>query len=77
MMLNQYSFVMVVVLIVIGAVVWATQQGWGQSQVLVVAGVVVLSVLIAVLMQRQATESALPEVLRQGKPVLVEYYSDY
>jgi low affinity Fe/Cu permease len=77
MMLNQYSFVMVVVLIVIGAVVWATLQGWGQSQVLVVAGVVVLSVLIAVLMQRQATESALPEVLRQGKPVLVEYYSDY
>lgn len=77
MMLNQYSFVMVVLLVVLGSVIWATQQGWGQAQVLVVAGVVVLSVVVAVLTHRQATDGDLPQVLRQGKPVLVEYYSDY
>ena len=77
MMLNQYSFVMVVGLLVVGAVVWAAQRGWGQSQVLVVAGVVVASVIVAVVTHRQATQTALPDVLQQGKPVLVEYYSDY
>lgn len=77
MMLNQYSFVMVVVLMVGAAVVWAARHGWGQLQLFVVVGVVVVSVVVAVLTQRQATQSTLPEVLRQGKPVLVEYYSDY
>lgn len=77
MIVNQYSFVFVVVVLLSGAIIWAHQSGWALGRVLMVCAVLLATVLVLILTHREASSGAVPELLSEGKVVLVEYYSDY
>lgn len=77
MIVNQYSFVFVVVVLLGGTTIWAYQSNWQLSRLLVVAGVLVATLVVMLVSHRTASQGAIPNALSGDKIVLVEYYSDY
>lgn len=77
MIVNQYSFAIVAVVLLGGATLWAYYGAWELGRVLVVVGLVIATAVVAFTSQRTASEGAMPDILGEGKVVLVEYYSDY
>jgi hypothetical protein len=76
MFVNQNSLLLLLLIVLGGTVWWANQSGWTIVQFVVLAVVVLGFVAMGVYARRTAT-SDIPTILKGGKPVLVEYYSEY
>jgi hypothetical protein len=77
MILNQYSFLLVAIMCLAGALAWAYHGSWQLSR-LVLVGLVAAGIGgVLVWSQRSATSASMPAVFAQNKLVLVEYYSDF
>ncbi len=76
MFVNQNSLLVLLVLVLGGMVWWANQTGWTLIQIAVVVAVVFGFVAMGVYAKRTATNN-IPAILKAGKPVLVEYYSEF
>lgn len=76
MFVNQNSLIILLVLVLGGTVWWANTAGWSLVQIAVVALVVIGFVAMGMYAQRNATADV-PAILKAGKPVLVEYYSEF
>jgi hypothetical protein len=76
MFINQNSFLILAALMLAGTSWWAYQGAWAPVRILVL-GVMTVVIVVAALWARRAPTADIPEILRGGKPVLVEYYSDF
>lgn len=76
MFVNQNSLIIMLVLVLGGALWWANSAGWTTVQLAVIAVVIFGFVAMGVYAQRNATADV-PAILKAGKPVLVEYYSEF
>lgn len=76
MFVNQNSLIIMLVLVLGGTLWWANSAGWTAVQLAVIAVVIFGFVAMGVYAQRNATADV-PAILKAGKPVLVEYYSEF
>ena len=76
MFVNQNSLIIMLVLVLGGTLWWANSAGWTMVQLAVIAVVIFGFVAMGVYTQRNATADV-PAILKAGKPVLVEYYSEF
>ena len=76
MFVNQNSLIIMLVLVLGGTLWWANSAGWTMVQFAVIAVVIFGFVAMGVYAQRNATADV-PAILKAGKPVLVEYYSEF
>lgn len=76
MFINQNSFIVLALMVLVGASWWAYQGAWVPAR-LVVLSVLVVVVVSTALWARRTPTAEVPNVLKGGQPVLVEYYSDF
>jgi TctA family transporter len=76
MFVNQNSLIIMLVLVLGGTLWWANSAGWTMVQLAVIAVVIFGFVAMGVYAQRNATADV-PAILKAGKPILVEYYSEF
>jgi hypothetical protein len=76
MFINQNSFIVFALMALVGASWWAYQGAWAPVRVAVL-GVLVIVVVTTALWARRTPTAEVPNMLKGGQPVLVEYYSDF
>lgn len=76
MFINQNSFMLLALMVLIGASWWAYQGAWAPIR-LAVLGVLVVLALSTAIWARRTPTAEVPNALKGGQPVLVEYYSDF
>ncbi len=76
MFINQNSFIVFALMVLVGASWWAYQGTWAPARIAVL-GVLVIVVLTTALWARRTPTAEVPSMLKGGQPVLVEYYSDF
>jgi hypothetical protein len=76
MFVNQNSLILMLILVLGGTVWWANQSGWTTIPIAVIALVVIGFAAMGIYGRRSATAD-IPTILKGGKPVLVEYYSEF
>jgi hypothetical protein len=76
MFVNQNSLILMLILFLGGTVWWANQSGWNTIQIVTIAAVLLGFAAMGIYARRTATAD-IPTILKGGKPVLVEYYSEY
>ena len=77
MFVNQYSYVLVAIALLIGSILWANAGAWQLWRVGVLLVVVIGLGVLAFASQRTATTESMHVAFQDHKIVLVEYYSDY
>ncbi|MEY3991126.1 MAG: hypothetical protein RI985_2207 [Chloroflexota bacterium] len=76
MFINQNSFIVFALMALVGASWWAYQGAWAPVRIAVL-GVLVIVVVTTALWARRTPTAEVPNMLKGGQPVLVEYYSDF
>ncbi|MFZ9858660.1 MAG: hypothetical protein ACO3F2_10085 [Roseiflexaceae bacterium] len=76
MFINQNSFVVMALMAIAGVSWWAYQGAWAPVRITVL-GVLVILVLTTAMWTRRTPTAEIPNMLKGGQPVLVEYYSDF
>lgn len=76
MFVNQNSLFLLSIIVLGGTVWWANQSGWMLLHYMVLVLVVLGFIAMGAYARRTATADV-PTILKGGKPVLVEYYSEF